>query len=254
MGKSGESLMPKAYIGTSGYIYNHWSGVFYPEGLAKDKWLEYYCKFFDTVELNVTFYCLPQETAFKNWYKRTPDNFIFTLKGSRFITHIKKLNDCEEPLELFFNRAKHLKEKHKMILWQTPPNFKVDLERLEKFCGLLEKISPPKLHHAFEFRHESWFCEEVYQILEKYNVALVKGDYPLGIPQEDMPETADFVYLRRHGPSDLYSSNYSDNQLKKDAKHIKNWLNNNKDVFVYFNNDADGFAIKNALKLKKMIK
>jgi len=90
--------------------------------------------------------------------------------------------------------------------------------------------------------------------LEKYNVALVKGDYPLGIPQEDMPETADFVYLRRHGPSDLYSSNYSDNQLKKDAKHIKNWLNNNKDVFVYFNNDADGFAIKNALKLKKMIK
>ena len=277
--------MSKAYIGTSGYIYDHWYGVFYPEDLTKDKWLEHYCQFFDTVELNVTFYRLPFEAAFKGWYKRTPENFLFTVKGSRFITHIKKLNDPKEPVKLLFDRAKHLKEKLGMILWQLPPGFKANLDRLEDFCKLLKKdyFKEEKdyykkdyyknslerknvIRHSFEFREESWFCEDVYQILKRYNMALVICDYPFqlaisekrqateGRKQIQVPETADFIYLRRHGATALYSSNYSDNQLKEDAQQIKKWLKKGKDVYVYFNNDAYGYAVKNALKLKELIR
>jgi uncharacterized protein YecE (DUF72 family) len=264
--------MSKAYIGTSGYIYDHWYSVFYPEDLTKDKWLEYYCKFFDTVELNVTFYRLPFESAFKGWYKRTPDNFLFTVKGSRFITHIKKLNDPKEPLELLFSRVKHLKEKLGVILWQLPPQFKANPDKLEKFCSLLHSFTP-SLRYSFEFRHESWFCPEIYEVLKKYNMALVICDYPFQLAtrlparqvgdkrtairerkQIVVPETADFIYLRRHGATALYASNYSDEQLKQDAEQIKKWLKSSKDVYIYFNNDAYGYAVKNALKLKELLK
>jgi len=267
--------MPKAYIGTSGYIYDHWYGIFYPEDLVKAQWLEYYCRFFDTVELNVTFYRLPFETAFKNWYKRTPDNFSFTVKGSRFITHVKKLTDCEEPLKLLFARAKYLKEKLGVVLWQTPPTLaygeikskiQSKIQKFTKFCELLKQFTPKNIRHSFEFRHESWFCPEVYQILKKYNFALVICDYPFEIVSSEqepavrgrkqivIPETADFIYLRRHGATALYSSNYSDAQLQQDAELIKKWLKNGKDVYVYFNNDARGYAVKNALKLKELLK
>jgi uncharacterized protein YecE (DUF72 family) len=285
--------MPKAYIGTSGYIYDHWYGVFYPEDLTKDKWLEYYCKFFDTVELNVTFYRLPFESAFRGWYKRTPDDFLFTVKGSRFITHVKKLKDPKESLELLFNRAKHLKEKLGMVLWQLPPQLKVDSQKLENFCKLLQGYHKNPLErknvisearHSFEFRHESWFCDEIYSILKKYNMALVVCDYPFILERAPMvpsrrdqaepalrasvaalppfktnrkliqvPETADFIYLRRHGATALYASNYSDEQLKQDAEQIKKWLKSGKDVYIYFNNDAEGYAVKNALKLRKLV-
>lgn len=257
--------MPKAYIGTSGYIYDHWYEVFYPEDLTKDKWLEYYCRFFDTVELNVTFYRLPYEALFKRWYQRVPDDFIFTIKGSRFITHVKKLNDCKEPLELFLSRAKNLKEKLGTILWQLPPRFTAKPEKLEKFCALL-RLFGDSLRHSFEFRDESWFSSEIYEILKKNNMALVICDYPFQLTSASkkieegkrkviyVPETADFVYLRRHGATALYSSSYSDEQLEQDASQIKNWLENGKDVYVYFNNDAEGYAVKNALKLKELIK
>lgn len=263
--------MPKAYIGTSGYLYDHWYGVFYPEDLTKDKWLEHYCKFFETVELNVTFYRLPFESAFKGWYKRTPKNFLFTIKGSRFITHVKKLNEPKEPLELLFDRGKHLKEKLGMILWQLPPRFSAHPKKLEEFCRLLASAgeSLASLRHSVEFRDESWFSPEIYEILKKYNMALVICDYPfelrsrgmertIGIKRTkrkiiEVPETADFVYLRRHGATALYASNYSDQQLKEDAEQIKKWLKNGKDVYVYFNNDAYGYAVKNALKLKEFI-
>lgn len=252
--------MPNVYIGTSGYLYNHWYGVFYPEGLTKNEWLEYYTRFFDTVELNVTFYRLPQETAFKNWHKRTPKDFLFTIKGWRFITHIKKLGDIKEALGLFFARAKILKEKLATVLWQFPPNFKADPQKLENFCKLIKKYN---VRQSFEFRDESWFCEDIYQILEKHNYALVICDYPFELVTNKIkktkrrlikvPETADFIYLRRHGATALYSSNYSNNQLKEDADQIKKWLKEKRDVYVYFNNDAHGFAVKNAQTLKKMV-
>ena len=275
---------PRSLIGTSGYTYDHWFGVFYPEDLPKNKWLEYYNKFFDTVELNVTFYRLPLDSVFKNWFKRTSDKFLFTVKGSRFITHIKKLKDPKEPLELFLKRTKNLQEKLGMVLWQLPPQFGIESElrnlklktknekrqlkikKLIEFCELLKKLSPKKVRHAFEFRHESWFCEEIYEILKKYNMALVICDYPfqLAISEQRsairdrkqivIPETADFIYLRRHGATALYASNYSDEQLKQDAEQIKKWLKSGKDVYVYFNNDARAYAVKNALKLKELLK
>jgi uncharacterized protein YecE (DUF72 family) len=295
--------MARAFIGTSGYNYNHWRGVFYPEDLPQNKWLEYYCKFFDTVELNVTFYRLPQESAFKSWYKRTPKNFKFVVKGSRFITHVKRLKDFKQPTKLLFSRIRNLKEKLGPILWQFPSNFKanfVNIKRLESFCRYLSHhfiSSLPaggeesgggysRLRFVFEFRDCSWFCDEVYKILKKYNCALCYADYPFvlvsfcnrhperkrRIPRDssprlrsgtqndkkgeiiEIPQTADFVYIRRHGATALYASNYSDKELKEDAKQIKKWLKSKKDVYIYFNNDAQGYAVKNALYLKKILK
>jgi uncharacterized protein YecE (DUF72 family) len=152
--------MAEIWIGTSGYYYKHWQGVFYPLKLPQRKQLEYYSQFFDTVELNVTFYRLPQEKAFLSWYERTPKDFLFTIKGSRFITHIKRLKDCTEPVKRFFEKASLLKEKLGMILWQLPPNFKCNLNRLKDFLDALYPYTD--YHHTFEFRHPSWFCPQSY--------------------------------------------------------------------------------------------
>jgi uncharacterized protein YecE (DUF72 family) len=142
-------------IGTSGFTYPHWRGVFYPEKLPQSKWLEYYAEFLPSLELNVTFYRLPAESAFESWYRRTPHHFTFALKGSRFITHVKRLKDPQEPLTLFFARSKKLKQKHRVTLWQFPPGFKVNKERIEKFVQSLREHS--ECLHAFEFRDQSWF-------------------------------------------------------------------------------------------------
>jgi len=237
----------KIYIGTSGYAYNHWRDVFYPSDLPSYKWLEYYTKFFKTVELNVTFYRLPQETAFKDWYKRTPEDFIFVLKGSRFITHVKKLRGVGEAVKLFFGRAGLLKEKLGVVLWQLPPSWKKNTERLDDF---LKIISRYKIRQAFEFRHESWFCDEVYKLLQKYKVALCLADSP------DYPKvekvTADFVYLRFHGGEILYGSRYSKKEMREWAKKIIMWKKKRLDVYIYFNNDAFSYAVENAKELKKL--
>ncbi len=263
-------MLAEHYVGTSGYSYGHWIGVLYPPELSQAKWLEYYCQFFGTVELNVTFYRLPTASTFKGWRKRSPENFVFALKGSRFITHIKKLGDCEEPLELFFQRVKELGDKARVILWQLPPRFKVDLDKLQRFCHLLAtNPRASKYHHAFEFREKSWFCREVYDILKNYNFALALADWPFilqvkGKPQEigiikykapkiEVEETADFLYIRRHGAVALYASNYSDEELQRDARYIREWLEEGRDVYIYFNNDAYGYAVKNALFLKKLL-
>lgn len=263
-------MLAKCYVGTSGYSYGHWIGVLYPPELSQRKWLEHYSQFFNTVELNVTFYRLPTPSTFKSWSKRTPEGFWFALKGSRFITHIKKLGDCEEPLELFLQRVEELGEKAKVILWQLPPRFKVDLEKLEKFCTLLSSNQKARRYfHAFEFREKTWFCKDVYSILRKHNFSLTLADWPFilqvgGKPQEvgiikyrapkiEVEETANFIYLRRHGAVALYSSNYSEEELQRDALYIKEWLKGGKDVYIYFNNDAYGNAVRNALYLKKLL-
>lgn len=240
----------KLFIGTSGYNYKHWAnGVFYPEGLPQNRWLEHYTKFFNTVELNVTFYRLPQESAFKGWHKRTPKNFAFTVKGSRFITHIKRLKDCKEPVDLFHRRVKYLKGKLSSILWQLPPKFKVDTKRLKKFAGLLKIF---KTRHIFEFRDESWFQKDVYDILKDHNASLCFADWPVVDAAKDV--TADFIYVRRHGVGKIvYGGCYTDKMLRADAKDVKKWRKEGKDVYAYFNNDAHGHAIENALTLKKML-
>ncbi|MEW6569582.1 MAG: DUF72 domain-containing protein [Nitrospirota bacterium] len=231
-------------IGCSGFLYDHWRGKFYPENLPKNRWLEYYIKHFATVELNVTFYRLPEKETFMKWYSSTPEDFLFSLKGSRFITHVKRLKDCEEPLEAFFSRASVLKEKLGVILWQLPPNFGFDLERINKF---LEALKPYLIRSTFEFRNRSWINKKVIGLFEKEKIALCMADYPDFLNR--LPVTTDFLYVRRHGMEGSYATSYSTESLKEDAKFIKMHLRKKKDVFVYFNNDALGYAPKNAEEL-----
>lgn len=245
--------MSKVYIGTSGFNYGHWAdGVFYPQGLAAAKWLSFYASKFNSVELNVTFYRLPERSTFEKWYKETPDNFVFAIKGSRFITHVKKLNNANDSVKLFFDNAAGLGQKLKIVLWQFGANFKINLERFGSFCDLLRKNKIAKnLSHAFEFRHESWFRDEVYGILKKHNFALCIA-HSRAWPSEEVV-TANYVYLRFHGGKILFTSNYSKKELVAWASKIKKWMGEGKDVYAYFNNDAMGFAPKNALTLHNLV-
>ena len=242
------------YVGTSGWNYSHWKGVFYPQGLSQTKWLEFYHQYFNCVEVNVTFYRLVQKKTFENWHKRTPQNFSFVIKGSRFITHIKKLADAKDSLNLFINNVKGLEEKLSLILWQLPPSFKKDTKRLVGFLKLLKKT---KIRQVFEFRNETWFNQETYDLLKDYNFCLCiahSNRFPC------LKEaTADFLYLRFHGGESLYSSNYSDKELKEWAGFAREFsakggkAGKNRDIFAFFNNDAQGFAIKNALRFTELL-
>jgi uncharacterized protein YecE (DUF72 family) len=240
--------MPKYRIGCSGFLYDSWRGTFYPDFLSQKRWLSFYVEKFDTVELNVTFYRLLKKEAFERWYKETPPKFTFSLKGSRFITHIKKLKDVELPLITFFNTTAPLLEKLEVVLWQLPPNFKLNLKNLEDF---IEAIKLYPVRHVFEFRHKSWVSKKVIKLLSEANIAICMADWPDFI--NDLPLTADFVYIRRHGEFGSYTTDYSVEQLKHDAKRIKNYLKLGKDVYVYFNNDAMGFAPKNAQELRAIL-
>jgi uncharacterized protein YecE (DUF72 family) len=239
--------MAEIYIGTSGFSYSHWEKeVFYPSDLARAKQLEYYSRHFRTVELNNSFYRLPAIKIFQGWHQRTPQNFIFAVKASRYISHVKKLKDCSSAWRLFISRAAKLREKLGPILFQLPPGWQVNVQRLDDFL----KILPKKYDYVFEFRHASWFSPEVYRLLKKYKVALCLADSADWLYQEDL--TANFVYLRLHGRPSLYSSNYTDKELENWAVKIKKWAKV-KDIYVYFNNDARGYAVKNAQKLKELI-
>jgi uncharacterized protein YecE (DUF72 family) len=239
----------KTHIGTSGYNYSHWAnGVFYPEGLTQNKWLEYYCQFFNSVELNVSFYRLVSKRVFENWYKRTPKDFSFVAKGSRFITHVKKLKDCREPLKIFLENSSGLKEKLSCILWQLPPGLKKDLKRLEDFLKIL-KDSAKNLKQAIEFRNKSWFDKETYDLLKRYNICLCIAHSDRWKCVKEI--TSDFLYLRFHGGEILYGSNYSDKELKDWADFALSTKIG--EVFGFFNNDAYGYAVKNALKFKELL-
>lgn len=236
-------------IGCSGFLYDHWKGVFYPEGIPKKKWLEYYCANFSTVELNATFYGVPDKETFLKWLKETPAGFVFSLKGSRFITHTKKLKACVEPLEVFFSRAAGLKEKLGVILWQLPPSLKADPARLAEFLELLRAF---KLRNAFEFREKTWVSKKVISLMERENACICMADWPEFL--NDLPVTADFVYIRRHGKGGSYATSYSQDELRLDALRIRKYLRQKKDVFIYFNNDAFGYAPADALSLKKLLR
>ncbi len=243
----------RIFIGTSGFNYDHWGGgIFYPRKLPQSRWLEHYCRFFDTVELNVTFYRLPNAASFEGWNTRTPPDFVFALKGSRFITHIKRLKDVKEPVRIFFERSAPLASKVRAVLWQLSPQMKCDLKRLKDFVHILKNYK--KTRHAFEFRHESWMDDDVFSILSENNMCACHADWPEFL--KELPDDFSFIYLRRHGPigGSLYSACYSDAELLADAKRIQRWVKEKKDVFVYFNNDAGGYAVKNALYLKKLLK
>ena len=234
------------YVGTSGWSYLHWKKVFYPEGLTQTRWLEHYIKFFNCVELNVTFYRLVQKKTFQNWRKNTPESFYFIAKGSRFITHIKRLKSVKEPLDLFLNNACGLEDKLAAILWQFPPSFKKNIARIETFLKLLKKTN---IRQVFEFRNNSWFDVETFTLLKKYNACLCiahSGRFPCV-----REVTADFLYLRFHGGGSLYSSNYSRQELKDWAGFAGSVKV--KDIFAFFNNDAHGFAVRNARQFRDFL-
>jgi len=235
------------YIGTSGWHYEHWRDRFYPEKLSKDKWLEFYAGHFATVELNNSFYRLPSESAFATWHNSSPANFTFAVKVSRFITHIKRLKDTEEAVENFVTRAKILEEKLGPLLYQLPPNLHRNDELLESFLSAL----PREMKHVFEFRHQSWLEEKVFKILHKYNIGFCVFDMPsLSCP---LAATTDFAYIRFHGSSGLYFSCYSDEELADWAKKLANLATNLKAVYIYFNNDAEAFAVRNAMTLRNYL-
>ena len=235
-------------IGTSGWHYQHWSGPFYPKGLPKTKWLEHYTAHFNTVEINNTFYQLPKEQTFENWQKQAPEHFLFTVKANRYITHIKRLKDTAEEINRFLDRTRLLKTKLGPILYQLPPNLKCNIELLESFIKLL-----PKKHiRVFEFRHESWFQPDIYDLLKKHNATFCIHDMP-GKPSPRII-TSDVIYIRFHGPDGKYSGDYSNKMLKDWAEWIKQNSSQAKIVFAYFNNDIQGHAIKNAKQLIKELK
>jgi len=202
------------YIGTSGWHYDDWRGRFYPEKLPKTKWLEFYAGHFPTLELNNSFYRLPSENAFNNWYNSTPTDFVFAVKVSRFITHIKRLKDCDEAVNNFMSRARLLKEKLGPLLYQLPPSLHRDDALLDSF---LKKL-PEELKHVIEFRHESWLVEEVYKLLRQYHAGFCVFDMPELICP--MLATASFAYIRFHGRESLYSSDYSDKELAEWTQRI----------------------------------
>lgn len=241
------SMKARCFIGTSGWFYGHWSGSFYPEGLTKDKLLGFYGKYFDTVELNNTFYHLPKKSTVKAWEKKTAKKFLFSVKASRFITHIKRLKVDKKSIKLFFDRIKGLKKKTGPVLFQLPPSMKKDVKRLDKFLSAL----PKRYKYVMEFRHKSWLADDVYDVLRKYKTAFCIISMPK-FPHV-IEATAPFSYIRMHGARSLYSSNYSKKELAKWAGHIKKFLKKGLDVYIYFNNDANAYAVKNALALKKLI-
>ena len=237
----------KYYIGTSGWVYPHWREVFYPPKLPQSKWLEFYTGHFPTVELNNSFYRLPSEQAFAHWRDTSPQGFVYAVKVSRFITHIKRLKDVEEPVATFLSRARHLNEKLGPLLYQLPPNMHRNDERLDSFLSLL----PSGLRHVVEFRHQSWLDDGVFDILRRHNVGLCVFDMPgMSCP---LVTTADFAYIRFHGSSGLYFSCYSDEELEDWARRISALAKDLEAVYIYFNNDAEGFAVKNAQTLSKKL-
>ncbi len=236
-----------AFIGTSGWYYTDWSARFYPADLPKSEWLAYYAARFPAVEINATFYRLPFRNMVKGWHDRAPAGFLFAVKGNRRITHLKKLAGVRTDLDNFISRIRPLEEHIGPLLWQLPPHFHCDPTRLEKFLRLL----PEGLRHAVEFRHSSWLVPEVYDLLRAHNVASVSIS-SMRMPA-DFTVTADFVYLRFHGLAGGYAHDYTGRELAPWAQHAAAMLAEGRDVFAFFNNDAEACAPRNARTFKRMI-
>lgn len=234
-------------IGTSGWYYDHWRGRFYPEKLPKSRWLQHYAERFDTVEINNTFYHLPKEQTMIGWHDKTPESFLFALKASRYITHVKKLIDPEESLKRFLDLAGLLKSRLGPVLFQLPPSLQKDVPRLEAFT----KSLPRGISAVFEFRHASWNDGEVFDLLDKRNMALCMHDM-VGCASPRVV-TGDCIYLRFHGPAGRYAGNYTKAMLVDWADWLAGQRRNVRAIYVYFNNDVEGYAINNAKTLKALL-
>lgn len=239
--------MERLFVGTSGWVYKGWAGSFYPEGLPAREHLAFYASNFKTVEINASFYRLPSEAMARGWRERAPEGFIYAVKGSRFITHMKKLNVDRKSIDIFFERAALLKEHLGPILWQLPPNLHYDPQRLDKFLAML----PKKYRYAVEFRHPSWIVDETFDVLRKHDAGHVHLSSK-AMPT-DLTITADFVYIRFHGLEGGAAHDYTRQELKSWAEHCRSALRSGHEVYAYFNNDWNTRAPWNAKTLIDMI-
>ncbi len=248
----GRTTVPGLFIGTSGWSYRHWSGIFYPENIKPGQYLEYYITKFGCVELNSSFYRLPGESTVSGWAKRSPDTFRFCPKLSRFITHQKRLKNSEEALKKYFDVFENLESRLGPVLVQLPPGLPFDGSLMGDFLDLL-KEGYGRYRFAVEVRHKSWIRDDFLALLSSHETAFVIADSGKRFPCYETV-TTDFVYLRFHGNETLYASDYDESCLNQYAEKIMNWLKEGHEVWVFFNNDFNGFAVKNALQLREIIR
>jgi uncharacterized protein YecE (DUF72 family) len=238
----------RAYIGTSGWVYAGWREHLYADTPIK-KWLSVASRAFDALEINGSFYTQIKPETYQRWYDETPPEFRFALKGHRFVTHYKRLRDCRESVIRLRDQAKPLRDKLGAVVWQLPSNFQRSIERLEDFIGALEAW--PEVRHSLELRHRSWFNPEVAHVMRGANLAVCMGDAP------DFPMwrevTSDLVYVRLHGHTRKYASSYTERSLQTWAADVQRWLSERRDVHVYFDNDALGHAVRNALRFQEIV-
>lgn len=235
------------HVGTSGWHYDHWRGPFYPEALAKEEFLTHYARRFQTVEVNNTFYQLPREKTLVQWRQAVPREFVFAVKASRYITHMKKLKDPQEPVSNFMERVAALEDKLGPVLFQLPPRWRFNGERLHSFLEAL----PDGHRYVFEFRDHSWFNDRAYEALARHNAAFCI--YHLAGELSPKEVTADFVYVRLHGPAGSYQGQYRTEDLAGWAGAFSTWARQGKDVYCYFDNDEAGYAAQDALRLQEMV-
>jgi uncharacterized protein YecE (DUF72 family) len=237
------------FIGCSGFHYKDWENKFYPEKLPRNQWLEYYAQHFNTVEINNTFYAFPKEKNLQQWYDRTPEHFTFSIKAHRLFTHLKKLNTDDSFLQSLseFQSSLHvLKNKLGCVLWQLPGNLEKDVPRLEEFCRHLDR----SMRHVVEFRHSTWFNETVYDIMRDIDITFCILSAPNGLP-ETLLATNRTAYLRFHGKSTWYNYQYSRQELVAWKQRLEK-LSDIEKLYIYFNNDQNAYAIKNASLLKEL--
>jgi uncharacterized protein YecE (DUF72 family) len=242
--KANQPARGSVRIGTSGWNYKHWVATFYPAGTRQQQQLQYYVGHFDSVEINNSFYRMPSKEKLAAWRDATPENFLFAIKGSRYITHMKKLKDVSYGVNWLLDNVSVLGKKLGPILFQLPPVWNLNVERLTEFLELL----PADHRFAIEFRNISWYDDEVYNVLTAHNVAFCI--YELNGHLSPLQVTADFVYVRLHGPGGKYQGSYSNAVLRGWAKTIQTWIQSGKDVYVYFDNDQEGYAAFNAETLR----
>lgn len=236
-----------ARIGCSGWEYKHWRGDFYPAEIKRTAWFDYYASRFDTVEINNSFYRLPEVATFKKWAERAPSRFRFAVKASRYLTHLKKLKEPEQPVERLFNRMRELGPHLGPVLYQLPPNFKLDRQRLEHFLHVI----PADVLQVVEFRDPSWYTDDVSALLERHQIARCLHDMKGSATGHE--RVGPFVYVRFHGASGTYTGDYSDARLERWAEWLTAQRRAGVDVYAYFNNDVGGHAPRNAMTLRRLV-
>jgi uncharacterized protein YecE (DUF72 family) len=237
----------RVLVGTSGWSYAHWRGLFYPPSLEREEWLAFYARAFPTVEINSSFYRLPFENMVISWHRRTPERFLFAAKLSRQVTHVQRLRNCEATVQRWLERIAMLEAKLGVVLVQLPPGLHKDVPLLEDFLRLFRG----DVRVAVEFRHPSWECDEVYETLQRHGAAHCTISYP-GYPM-DWTVTAPFAYIRLHGVTQVYDYCYRSEELRQIAERIQQLPASVQPVFVYFNNDTNAYAPENARQLRAML-